>query len=133
MMLFCLISFFYNFLAVFFGNKFRSFNYKYSIIFGFPYSDLGFHISMYRTKRNTVVMLSVGWKPTDFSSDIFMAEVTFRADNLTVFQSLLLTRKLSGYIFHIVMKHHVYFLFPIPWKYKCIYRIIFQSSFIKTG
>ena len=125
-MLLCHFPFLDDLLTVILRNKFRCFHHINKIVFRFPYPYLWLHMSMDRAMRNTIIMFSIGGKPSYFSPDIFMADITFCADHFPIFQCALFIRKFPGNIFHVIMKHDINLLLLICRKNIRVYRIIFQ-------
>ena len=108
--------FLYKLLTFFTCNELRGFHHINLIILRPADPDFGLHQTMHRTFGNAVIMLPVWCKPSDFFSQILMTEITFRADDLMICQSLLLIFKLPGNILHIIRKKHMDLFFMGFWK-----------------
>ena len=67
-------------------------------------TDLALHIAVFITIGHRKIMLSVGRKPFDLPTDIFMADITAAARHFLICQRFRFCGELSGNIFCVIVK-----------------------------
>jgi len=89
------------------GNELHGLYRINPIVIRLPDTDFPFHVSMLLTIGNTVIMLSVGSEPSDFSFQVAVAQIALCGSHLLIRKKLSFITELPGNILRIIIKNYM--------------------------